>query len=313
LKLSAINAENKRKKAIDESDIPENDCPTKLNRDEKIILKISTEDLIELLADYTEVGFRVWLYDKKVYADFKLSSLSTLKKLVEKLRESKLKYNIFRIENIQELDRMFFKKSNYLLLDGKPVVYLYASKSLKGNVKDFISDIKKSTDTFLIGDHAHPWAATSMYTINNTGGWIEECDKSGQCELISYMKNFDGWTVWAAGWYTPIKKPLNENYPKFLEEGYIVWEKLAAKYGKILIPSIIPGFINLKDQKFPKLLRDARMFSKEAEIAYNIASFSSKYKVIKIDTFNEFGEATGVEPTREEEFSFLVVIRKVFT
>jgi len=43
LKLSAINAENKGKKAIDESDIPENDCPTKLSRDEKILLNILKE------------------------------------------------------------------------------------------------------------------------------------------------------------------------------------------------------------------------------------------------------------------------------
>ncbi|MCC5998168.1 MAG: hypothetical protein LM573_03740, partial [Thermofilum sp.] len=28
-------------------------------------------------------------------------------------------------------------------------------------------------------------------------------------------------------------------------------------------------------------------------------------KVIRIDTFNEFGEATGIEPTREEGFIYL--------
>jgi hypothetical protein len=28
-------------------------------------------------------------------------------------------------------------------------------------------------------------------------------------------------------------------------------------------------------------------------------------RVIRIDTFNEFGEATGIEPTREEGFIYL--------
>ena len=40
LKLAAINAESKGKRAIDESDIPENDCSTKLSPDEKILLNI---------------------------------------------------------------------------------------------------------------------------------------------------------------------------------------------------------------------------------------------------------------------------------
>jgi len=61
---------------------------------------IATEELAELLADYADKGFRVWLYDKKVYANFGLSSLSILRKLVEKLRESRVKYNIFRIEEV---------------------------------------------------------------------------------------------------------------------------------------------------------------------------------------------------------------------
>lgn len=40
LKLSAINAENMGKRTIDETDIPENNCPVRLSRDEKVILNI---------------------------------------------------------------------------------------------------------------------------------------------------------------------------------------------------------------------------------------------------------------------------------
>lgn len=44
LKITAINAERKNKKTIDESDIPEiEDCPLKLSYDEKILLKILKE------------------------------------------------------------------------------------------------------------------------------------------------------------------------------------------------------------------------------------------------------------------------------
>ena len=44
LKLAALNAENEGKKAIEESDIPQvDDCPVKLNSDEKVLLKILKE------------------------------------------------------------------------------------------------------------------------------------------------------------------------------------------------------------------------------------------------------------------------------
>jgi len=43
LKLAAINAENKGKRTVEESDIPQDDCPVKLSHDEKILLKILKE------------------------------------------------------------------------------------------------------------------------------------------------------------------------------------------------------------------------------------------------------------------------------
>jgi len=44
LKISAVNAENRGKKAIEESDIPQvDDCPIRLNVDEKVLLKILQE------------------------------------------------------------------------------------------------------------------------------------------------------------------------------------------------------------------------------------------------------------------------------
>jgi len=69
---------------------------------EKIECKnITVEKLAELLTDVVEQGFRVWIYDKKVYAIFKVSSISILKKLVEKLKRVKnLEFRFFRIEEV---------------------------------------------------------------------------------------------------------------------------------------------------------------------------------------------------------------------
>ena len=217
------------------------------------------------------------------------------------------------IEDMETLDRLFFRKENFLKIGDRPVIYFYASGALAGNVSGFIKEIKREVNLFIICDYAHPWAATSAYTIDNSGGWVEECDESGYCELIDYAKNFDAWTVWAAGWYTPIEEPLNENYPRFLDEGYKVWSKLAKKYNKILVPSTIPGFIDLRDPSFPRLPREADMFKEMFRIALKYATPINGKKLVKIDTFNEFGEATGIEPTKEEGFAFLEALKDVLS
>jgi hypothetical protein len=214
------------------------------------------------------------------------------------------------IEDVKTLEKLFFAKGNFLKIDNKPVIYLYASTSLCGNVSGFVNDLKRDVNAYLICDYAHPWAATSAYTINGTGGWVEECDERGNCSLTNYAMNYDAWTTWAAGWYTPVIEPIEENYPKFLDDGYKVWNRLATKHNKTFVPSIIPGFINLKDPKFPKLQRRADMFKEMLSTALKYSSLCTEKKLIKIDTFNEFGEATGIEPTREEGFVFLKTIKK---
>jgi hypothetical protein len=217
------------------------------------------------------------------------------------------------VEDMKTLKELFFTRDNYLKINGKPVVYFYASGSLNGNVSGFVEDIKREVNIFIISDYAHPWAASSSFTINNTGGWIEECDERGNCFLINYAVNYDAWTTWAAGWYTPVLEPVEENYPKFLDEGYRVWSKLALKYNKTFVPSIIPGFINLRDPDSPKLPRKPEMFKAMVLTALKYSISGAGEKVIKIDTYNEFGEATGIEPTREEGFAYLEVLRSVLT
>ena len=215
-----------------------------------------------------------------------------------------------RVTSDFEFLKRWTKLPNYLKINNQPVVFVGASASLKGNVKDFTIDLKYIGNFFLLSNHAHPWAATSAYTDPPSGGWVEECDRSGNCELIKYANYFDGWTVWAGGWYSPVSSPLDENYPKFLDEGYKVWNRLAAKYSKVFTPSILPGFINLRDPQSHTLPRNKDMFRNELEVAISNA-FPQSMKIVKIDTYNEFGEATGIEPTVEEGFSYLLVLKEL--
>jgi hypothetical protein len=76
------------------------------------------------------------------------------------------------LDDMRMLNTEFFNNKNYLRLNGKPVVFMGNSGSLKGNVTGFISDVKNTVNIYAIGQHAHPWAASSSYTIDGSGGWI---------------------------------------------------------------------------------------------------------------------------------------------
>ncbi|MCC6019612.1 MAG: DUF5010 domain-containing protein, partial [Candidatus Verstraetearchaeota archaeon] len=61
----------------------------------------------------------------------------------------------------------------------------------------------------------------------------------------------------------------------------------------------------------PKLPRKPEMFKAMVLTALKYSTTRAGEKIIKIDTYNEFGEATGIEPTREEGFAYLEVLRSI--
>lgn len=65
--------------------------------------KASTERLAYILADNVQPCFKVWMYEGKVYASFRLASIISLKDLIEKLNEFKVKCNVFRIEEVSRI------------------------------------------------------------------------------------------------------------------------------------------------------------------------------------------------------------------
>jgi hypothetical protein len=200
-------------------------------------------------------------------------------------------------KDFSTFNEYFFSLSNYLKLEERPVVYLYHSIALRGNVNKFVRDLQDITSLYLISDHAHPWAGVE--------GWVEEPNEF----VDKYAIQFDGWTTWAGGWYSPVEEPFDVNYPKFLEKGYSTWRRIADKYNRFLVPSIIPGFVDLRSTDIPDLPRNIRMFEKELEVALSVLS-NYEIKLIRIDTYNEAGEGTLIEPTIEEKYMFLIPLQK---
>jgi len=63
---------------------------------------VAVEKLAVIISKVAELGFRVWLYDKKVYATFTVNSITSLRQFTARLRRIKtLEFKLFRVEEFQ--------------------------------------------------------------------------------------------------------------------------------------------------------------------------------------------------------------------
>jgi hypothetical protein len=53
------------------------------------------------------------------------------------------------------------------------------------------------------------------------------------------------------------------------------------------------------------------MFKNMLLVSLKYAISNKEIKIVRIDTFNEFGEATGIEPSTEEGFTYLQALKSV--
>ena len=198
--------------------------------------------------------------------------------------------NLTVIEKDFEMIKELVEKPNFLRIDEKPVIDLYETKGIRGDVEHFINSIKNGIgkQVFLFSDHATP-VALPPYK-----------------EFLEMAKLYDGWTLWAGGYFRDREYSL-----EYLENGLKGWRELAEENSKYFMPSFIPGFVDLRIPCIP-YYRDPEDFGEAAQLAlrYSFTPISSRYKrIIRIDTANEYGEGTAIGPTQEEKFAFLEKLR----
>jgi hypothetical protein len=206
--------------------------------------------------------------------------------------------DLTKISNdIRNITDDIIKNSNFLYIEGRPVIYLYETKSVSGKIERLIEAINTPinkeiyTYAFLISDHATPIALPPYE------------------EFLENALKYDGWTLWAGGYFRDRIYSLD-----YLENGLKGWRNISKNYSKLFIPSIIPGFTDPRDPETIPYPRNIENFKKAIELAlqYSYTPYlKGKPKIIiRVDTFNEWGEDTGIEPTVSEQMSYLESLKE---
>jgi len=100
-------------------------------------------------------------------------------------------------------------------------------------------------------------------------------------------------------------------YPELYEVHLAAWSAYALSRGKCLVPTVSPGFDRTHDPSFnqPRAVsRDSERFARLLRTAL-ASAIALGCGEVRIDTWNDFYEATFIEPSVSEGFAYLEAVR----
>jgi hypothetical protein len=225
-------------------------------------------------------------------------------------------YNTF-VSDFVHFGTKYFGNPQYLTIDGRPVIYIWATNSFIGNLAGAMQEARNQVaelgyDVFIVGDevcigcfnqqHAALFDGSSTFTMLMPG-----LDSAGMVDVGKAAVMVDGafqwWTDRIAGLKVAGREDLVNFQPAWApqyDERYWIFDH----------PTYVPA--QSKDQ----VIEMATVARKYAEPVG-----SSGLKLIWLNTWNNWAETTTVEPTANlgskypagnYQFDMLEVVREVF-
>lgn len=197
------------------------------------------------------------------------------------------------LRDLEYIADNYFSNPSYLRINGSPVVILYLARAFSGNVSNVIKDLRaqlhrKGYDVYLIGDLVY-WQ-----------------DPRSPLER-EHIKLYDAVTSYSM--YTNTREIL-EDFEENVARKYSEWLDVARSLGIGFVPSALPGFDDTVVRAGNMLLpKSPERFEKQLEIA--ITYIDRNLNMIILTSFNEWHEYTYIEPSMEDRYAYLEILRKV--
>ncbi|AEH23757.1 glycoside hydrolase family 99-like domain-containing protein [Pyrococcus yayanosii] len=211
---------------------------------------------------------------------------------------------------------------NYYRINGRPAIFIWAEATFKNRreayeeIFRYVKEVSGS-EPYLITD-----IIPAIYEegIDPGEGWKSWWNYRNSDGGESFISAYSGWIgffgvapiVGEGVKIVPIKnkstfdKVFLSRYNKHLQE----WREYVENSGRCFIPTVSPGFSRTWDPRFIsyEIDRNVSRFKKMLELAIKYRGHCGE---IRIDTWNDFVEATFVEPSESDKFLFLEAIKDV--
>ncbi len=188
------------------------------------------------------------------------------------------------------LAKTTFQHPNALTIGGRPVIFLYLTRTFTGDVKTALQQAKTaaiaagSAEPYIIGDEVY---------------W--------QYPNAERIRLFDG--VTAYNMHTSVPN-IADGFAENVDKQYRLWAKATAQQGIAFIPDILPGFDDTAvrpEAGHPPIPRSVDLFTNQLNTAIELAS--GEQSIIMVTSWNEWHEDTSIEPALEEGTAYLEVLR----
>jgi len=194
------------------------------------------------------------------------------------------------LNDLNYLAKTYFDQPFYLRIKNAPVIVLYLARVFKDDAS-VINSLRKQAynlgyDIYLIGDLVY-WQNPNL-----------------EVERIKVYNAVTSYNM-----HTSVQEILGI-FEKKVAEKYKEWLHETKNLGVGFIPSALPGFNDraVREGNIP-LPKSTERFKEQLEIAKSY--IDKDLRIIAITTFNEWHEYTAIEPSVENGFEYLNILKEV--
>ncbi|MEM2057952.1 MAG: DUF5010 domain-containing protein [Thermoproteota archaeon] len=213
------------------------------------------------------------------------------------------------LRDIDYAAKNYFWRENFLKVKGRPVIYLWATATMKGDVVDLLQKARK-----MVAENY----GMNVYFIGEEVTW----NSSPELERV---KAFDALMPYMMinGSVPPSESyPLEKSLSSIIAQ-YEGWSNVCRDLGIGFIPGVFPGY-NDKNRTIYYVEKDGKVDTMAPVVTRSVESFrrfcSEARKLvdpdvglINIASWNEWFEGSTVEPSKQYEFEYLEVIKEVLS
>jgi len=187
----------------------------------------------------------------------------------------------------------------YLMMKNRPVLYIwdegafFNQKSTYQAVRNLINEMF-GTGLYIIAD----WIPRipTLPTVNKY--------------RVEGLKVVDAYTGWIGFHHVGLDtEEYVNNYTYYYEKHLREWRGFTKSWGKDFIVTITPGFDNSYSWGDPQIPLPRGRDKFEERLIIALKYLDESKPMIKIDTWNDWGEWSYIEPTADEKFRYLEILR----
>lgn len=214
--------------------------------------------------------------------------------------------------DFERLAQKYFNHPSYLKIDGRPVVFLYLSRTFHGKFKTAIAEIRRvirdqGFEPYIIGDEIF-WKVVATKGAGEPGakGYHPQATSEPQMERIELFDAITSYNMYEGGMGSHEGYGINSNYMKDAIAKLRQYRKLALGAGVGFVPSVLPGYNDRGVRRASRHYIIPRQwqkggprdgFLKQSLKQVGFGLLDPALNMIMITSFNEWNEDTQIEPT----------------